>query len=460
MADNIKLPPGYEDATPVQTTDAGVQLPPGYEDAKPVIDPYVANRPGVQRPKVEVKSSEGPIAQGLATFETKLADVPRGVYDSIKNLPEDYKRDAGKSFSESVHALPGRIKALNPIATTEGSLPMNIGATVANIAPLALDTGGEGISESPLGSAFKTTVRGTGKAYNVAKDVAPVVAPVAGAVEGGLKGGPVGSFIGAATGGTLGKIAKIFPRAPESVTQFGLPKVKPLTSLTADETAAVGDNIKAIASPASALKRIPTPKTAPAAQTGEALGTLPASAKMRPLAATVPAVDNTPSNLRDMTGRTSFTDKPTAHQGTTLEMPEGTVLIGKPLALPAAPATEVTSPAAEPVPEAKPLSDSDYRALEYRVGTDNAAQLIKTPQGVEKSRQLLKGTNQDYADFANSQGPDHPKGPDVKWESKDMGRGGVARSKSLSPNKKMIVDHAINNVPHTEFMEATKDWGK
>lgn len=37
--DTMQLPPGYEDAKPVQAKQEEVQLPPGYEDAKPVVSP-------------------------------------------------------------------------------------------------------------------------------------------------------------------------------------------------------------------------------------------------------------------------------------------------------------------------------------------------------------------------------------------------------------------------------------
>lgn len=39
MADQLQLPPGYEDAKPIQAQAENLQLPPGYEDARPVSAP-------------------------------------------------------------------------------------------------------------------------------------------------------------------------------------------------------------------------------------------------------------------------------------------------------------------------------------------------------------------------------------------------------------------------------------
>jgi len=82
-------------------------------------------------------TGEGPIAQGLTTFETKLAEIPGGIKKlaASKYWPVIDSRNLGE--------LGRDLKSLNPIATDEGSLPMNIGATAANLLPF-----GHGISDT------------------------------------------------------------------------------------------------------------------------------------------------------------------------------------------------------------------------------------------------------------------------------------------------------------------------
>lgn len=102
------------------------------------------------------------------------------------------------------------------------------------------------------------------------------------------------------------------------------------------------------------------------------------------------------------------------------------------------------------------LSESERRALAYRVGKKAAGDV--TPQGVERSMRLLKVTNQQLADFANEHGPAYPGDPTREWTAKDFSKAGTGK-KALSPNKQLVFDHIIDNVPHTDFMEASKDWG-
>ena len=94
-------------------------------------------------------SGEGPIAQGLTSMETRLSNMTppaapaaagAGSYGSAISLAHP-----------EMAAAPANPAALNPIVTTEGSLPRNIGATAANLLPLAIDPGMEGIGNSMIG---------------------------------------------------------------------------------------------------------------------------------------------------------------------------------------------------------------------------------------------------------------------------------------------------------------------
>ncbi len=97
-------------------------------------------------PKVDVRSPEGPVAQGLTTFERSIADMPSGI---VRSLREGYQH----RHDPVADQLWRGISSMNPIATEEGSLPMNIGATAANLLPLLISK--EGIRESGLGKMTK-----------------------------------------------------------------------------------------------------------------------------------------------------------------------------------------------------------------------------------------------------------------------------------------------------------------
>lgn len=98
-------------------------------------------------------SDEGPIAQGLTSFETKLANMQPPAAPAAAG--------AGSYGSAITMAHPemqpptADIKNLNPIVTSEGSLPRNIGATAANLLPFAIDPAGGGLAESPLMNIIK-----------------------------------------------------------------------------------------------------------------------------------------------------------------------------------------------------------------------------------------------------------------------------------------------------------------
>jgi len=114
-------------------------------------------------------------------------------------------------------------------------------------------------------------------------------------------------------------------------------------------------------------------------------------------------------------------------------------------------------PTASPVEntlEEPKLSAKDQRAQVHRIGEDAANDL--SPEGREKAMRLVKGTNENYADLANTQGPEKQGG--AQWEAKDFSTAKTA-SRNLHPNKQLVIDHARNNVPHDEFMKATENWG-
>jgi hypothetical protein len=112
-------------------------------------------------PKNAPSSGEGPIAQGLTSMENKLADMPSQAYSLGKaavpgtaenqSANEREKRFAMMPFGEQAKAVGHDVAAMNPIVTTEGSLPRNIGATAANVLPMMIDPMGGGIRESAIG---------------------------------------------------------------------------------------------------------------------------------------------------------------------------------------------------------------------------------------------------------------------------------------------------------------------
>lgn len=93
-------------------------------------------------------TGEGPIAQGMTTFENKLADTPKAIGSGIlaKHWPV--------IDAHNMQELGQDVKSLNPIDTDEGSIPMDIGGTAANLLPFA-----KGISEIPFAKAAETAPR-------------------------------------------------------------------------------------------------------------------------------------------------------------------------------------------------------------------------------------------------------------------------------------------------------------
>jgi len=94
-------------------------------------------------------SGEGPLAQGMTSFENRLSQMPGQAAGLIKQSWMDKPQPNQPTVADQLL----NPRNLNPVVTSEGSLPRNIGATAANLLPLAVS--GEGISESPLGVAAK-----------------------------------------------------------------------------------------------------------------------------------------------------------------------------------------------------------------------------------------------------------------------------------------------------------------
>lgn len=114
-------------------------------------------------------------------------------------------------------------------------------------------------------------------------------------------------------------------------------------------------------------------------------------------------------------------------------------------------------PKAEETKQTEPdqkLTETDQRGLEKRLGAEAAADT--STEGREKQQRLLKGTNAQYAEFANEQGPEKPGGGE--WQSSDFSKKGTG-GKTVPANKKLVIDHAMTNIPHDEFMDATSEWG-
>jgi hypothetical protein len=141
--------------------------PPVQPPTQAQADPYAAFGPPVAPPKAAaplpnaglapaagappktLDSGEGPIAQGMTSLENRLVDMARpeapagagmGTYGSAVTLahPEMAAQPDARGPM-----------ALSPIATDQGSLPRNIGTTIANLLPMAIDPGLEGVTESP-----------------------------------------------------------------------------------------------------------------------------------------------------------------------------------------------------------------------------------------------------------------------------------------------------------------------
>lgn len=143
MADTqMQLPPGYEDAKPVQAQDSGVQLPPGYEDAKPVSAKPSPEREALIHPDV-----------------TKLPSVAGSNYEMRPVLPSGER--VGKMEASPVqHKLTGKAvagglwDAANTPILPEGKMEKTANEYASEQERLG----------HPYRSAFGKTVADTGKA--------------------------------------------------------------------------------------------------------------------------------------------------------------------------------------------------------------------------------------------------------------------------------------------------------
>lgn len=249
--------------------------------------PNAPELPGQKRPLPLPNggdTGEDPIAQGLTTMETKLADVPKAIGKSLISPnpiygPKVSPKEAGDYAVKSV-------KAMNPIDTEEGSTAMNIGGTAANLLPYLIDPAGGGIEESAAGQIAKAApkagasmVRGGVKGANavIAKAPGVVGAGVGGAI-GHAVGGTTGAEIGGTIGGAVGR--EILPRVRIPGENFGLAKPTfpgaPLPEAPPPEVMQarpIGQGAKSASEPAAGLAKIPAKPVYPGASLPEHPGT-------------------------------------------------------------------------------------------------------------------------------------------------------------------------------------------
>jgi hypothetical protein len=90
-------------------------------------------------------------------METRLSEMPRAVVDSLK---EGWK-NRNAPVGQQMRVFGSAINPANLIDTKEGSVPMNIGGTAANLLPFAVDPAGGGIGESALGRMSAAIPRDT-----------------------------------------------------------------------------------------------------------------------------------------------------------------------------------------------------------------------------------------------------------------------------------------------------------
>lgn len=170
-------------------------------------------------PSKKMDSGEGPIARGMTSFETQLSKLPGNILSTIgaKHWPI--------IDAHNFHELGEDIKSLNPIVHTDTGETggIDIGATAANVLPLALDLKGRGIAESPIGKMTPPIVRTAAHVVNKGLEKgAPAIGAAAGAAIGHATGIPEGGYIGAVGGAALGK--KILGNLRVPGEEFGVPK--------------------------------------------------------------------------------------------------------------------------------------------------------------------------------------------------------------------------------------------
>lgn len=309
-------PGAYDDMDDATLTKAVLAKYPQYSD---LAAPPLSAAPGGPQSQPKMDSSEGPIAAGMTSFESQLSHIPSGVIHTL--LAKHWPIVDAKNWDE----LGQDIRSLNPVVTTDKGTPnahTDIGATAANLLPLAIDTGGGGVAESPLGQGLRATAKSAAPIARTALEVARKTATPEniGTAVGGTAGGAIGhalgvpyygevggGFIGRQIGKAVANLRETGAEVPseldataENKPYAGAPKPK---AQTLDAT---GEN-KPFAGGMDEYTPAAAPKPSPAAQT-------PAPAAVAPPAATVAQETASPaaqprSIVRDpATGAPEFSD--------------------------------------------------------------------------------------------------------------------------------------------------------
>jgi hypothetical protein len=139
-----KFPGEYDDMDDATLTKAVLAKYPEYSD---LAAPPLSAAPGA--PPKTLDSGEGPVAQGMTTFERKFADMPGQLWGALRSSWMDKPTPDTRPNNLLQNSLDD-VKSLNPIAKNEGNTAMNVGATAANLLPLVVDPAGGGIMESPI----------------------------------------------------------------------------------------------------------------------------------------------------------------------------------------------------------------------------------------------------------------------------------------------------------------------
>jgi hypothetical protein len=269
-------------------------------------------------------------------------------------------------------------------------------------------------------SAAQGTVRGASKTYNVGRTAVQKAAPVVGAGEALIRlahGDPAGAFASVVTGGTLGKIAKHLPEAPESLTRYGL---KPIVS---DEPAGLAETLKS---------------------TEQVVEPLIREAKAAKTTATDPnLVDN------------SYVPSKTAKPGFKPILPEES---------PAEAAPEELKPLGSKTAEPKvaaPEEAAEVRQARHILGNVAVDKLKTAEGGPEALRRLTTGTYQQFADLANALDIKKPTYLAEKngeaWQASEFKRTVKEHGRSLSGPKETVVRELLSKPP-AEILQNTNPW--
>jgi hypothetical protein len=138
-----KYPGAYDDMDDAALTKAVLAKYPQYSDLA---------APPVAKPSVKMDTGEGPIAAGMTSFESQIANVPNAAGAFLKSAAHGFPEDTAEhakvlagqqsASSELGHAL----QKVNPIVSnSEG---VDYGATAANVLPLVLAAKGARLPEA------------------------------------------------------------------------------------------------------------------------------------------------------------------------------------------------------------------------------------------------------------------------------------------------------------------------